>query len=88
MQFQNYAAIPEMVDNVKKLETDYKQLQFPRQESVGKSFYAFLTRRGGGEEWGERGLFKAEGERRLFMGRGMVYHNRFVHLSHFLFSTC
>ena len=35
-QFQNYAAIPEMVDNVKKLETDFKQLQFPQQESVGK----------------------------------------------------
>jgi len=34
-QFQNYAAIPEMVDNVKKLETDFKQLQFPQQESVG-----------------------------------------------------
>ena len=32
-----------MVDNVKKLETDFKQLQFPQQESVGKKSFLSVT---------------------------------------------
>ncbi|ELU06394.1 hypothetical protein CAPTEDRAFT_155216 [Capitella teleta] len=56
-QFQNYAAIPELIENLKKLETEYSALSIPEEDSVasyykirqqldnlGKELHAYITK--------------------------------------------